>query len=495
MQLNFSQQMRMGMKQVLAPRMIQSMEILQLPYQELQERIEKELEENVVLISDEFKKETSETEVAQEREKAREEASEAPLTTQELVVDNKDGKDDFERLIEMSAEWPDDNFAGEGRPSANRVSDDQDRYDDMMSSVPETPVTLHDSLLEQFTFFDMSAARHAFGEYLIQNLDNNGRLQSSLAEIVQVYGGGITFEDAQEVLKQIQQLDPIGVGARDLKECLLLQLTDDMMYRDLIELLIQNHLEDLAANRLPIISKKTNFEIDEIKEAVQEMRALDPYPGRRFQPRVVQNVTPDVAVEKDDHQKWIVRVIDEYVPNLRISRKYREMLQNGVDTNTKEYIKKKIESAKWLIESIEQRYSTLRKVSQAIVDHQSAFLQDGPDHIQPLKMQQIADQVGVHVTTISRAVDDKWIQTPRGIFPLKRFFAGGTKTATGEDVAWDIIRIKLQALIDNEPKDNPYSDDQLVEEMGKLGYSLARRTVTKYRKKMNIPTSRQRKQY
>ncbi len=495
MQLNFSQQMRMGMKQVLAPRMIQSMEILQLPYQELQERIERELEENVVLISDEMKKDVTDSEAAQVLEKAREEAAEQPLANQELVVDSEHGNDDFERLIEMSADWPDDNFAAEGRPSSNRLSDDQERYDDMMSSVPENPTTLHDSLLEQFGFFDLTVSQHAFGEYLIQNLDNNGRLQSSLAEIVQVYGDGISFDDAQLVLKKVQQLEPTGVGARDLKECLLLQLTDDMMYRDLIEQLIANHLEDLAANRLPVISKKTGFEIDEIKEAVEEMRHLDPYPGRRFQARVVQNVTPDVAVEKDDQQHWQVRVIDEYVPSLRISRKYREMLQNGVDATTKEYIKKKIESAKWLIESIEQRYSTLKKVSQAIVDHQSAFLQEGPEHIQPLKMQQIADQVGVHVTTISRAVDDKWIQTPRGIFPLKRFFAGGTKTATGEDVAWDIIRIKLQELIDKEPKDKPFSDDQLVDEMAKLGYQLARRTVTKYRKKMNIPTARQRKQF
>ncbi len=495
MQLNFSQQMRMGMKQVLAPRMIQSMEILQLPYQELQERIDRELEENVVLISEEAKKDTIETETSTQAEHDREVATEKPLDSQELVVDSEHGNDDFERLIEMSADWPDDNFAGESRPSSNRIADDQDRYDDMMSSVPENPTTLQDSLLEQFAFFDLSATQQAFGEYLIQNLDNNGRLQSSLAEIVQVYGGGITYEDAQGVLKRIQQLDPPGVGARDLKECLLLQLTDDMIYRDLIEMLIASHLEDLAANRLPIISKKTGFEIDEIKEAVEEMRHLDPYPGRRFQSRTVQNVTPDVAVEKDDNHKWVVRVIDEYVPSLRISRKYREMLQNGVDATTKEYIKKKIESAKWLIESIEQRYSTLKKVSQAIVDHQTSFLEEGPESIQPLKMQQIADQVGVHVTTISRAVDDKWIQTPRGIFPLKRFFAGGTKTATGEDVAWDIVRIKLQELIDKEPKDDPYSDDQLVDEMGKLGYTLARRTVTKYRKKMNIPTSRQRKQY
>lgn len=496
MQLNFSQQMKMSQQMKLAPRMIQSMEILQLPYMALQERIEQELEENVTLISDGTKKETSDTEREVEMEKAREEATEKQVDEKELLVDSEHGNDaDFERLVDMATEWPDDNFAAESRPSSNRVSDDMERYSDMISNVESSPQTLHDYLLEQFHFFELNADLRAFGEYLIQNLDNHGRLQSSLPEIVQVYGGPITHEDAQLVLDKIQQLDPAGVGARDLKECLLLQLTPDLHYRDILAVLIGEHLDDLGNNRLPLISRKTGYSIDLIKDAMEEMRHLDPFPGRRFESRQVQNVTPDVEVVREDDGKWVVKVIDEYVPNLRISRKYREMLRNGADATTKEYIRKKIDSAKWLIESIEQRYSTLRKVAQAIVDHQSDFLENGPEHIQPLKMQQIADQVGVHVTTVSRAVDDKWIQTPRGLFPLKRFFGGGTKTSSGEDVAWDIIRIKLQEIVDGEDKDNPYSDDALVAEMAKLGYQLARRTVTKYRKKMNIPSSRQRRQY
>lgn len=496
MHLNFSQNMRMSQQMKLAPRMIQSMEILQLPTIELQERIEQELEENVVLIAEGLKTERTDTEIQQDLQQAHDDANDKRLDQKELIVDNEHGNDaDFERLMEMSADWPDDNFAAESRPSSNRLSDDQERYDDLMSNVEATPQTLQDYLLEQFSFFDLSSEQLEFGKYLILNLDENGRLQSSLPEIVQVYGGTISFEDAQEVVRQIQKLDPPGVGARDLKECLLLQLNDDMIYKDVIATLISEHLDDLGNNRLPLIAKKTGYTIEEIKEAMEEMRQLDPFPGRRFQARQVQNVAPDVVVELDENNAWKVRVLDEYIPSLRISKKYREMLQNGVDAKTKEYIKKKIDSAKWLIESIEQRYSTLRRVSQAIVDHQTAFLEHGPDHIQPLKMQQIADQVGVHVTTVSRAVDDKWIQTQRGLFPLKRFFGGGTKTATGEDVAWDIVRIKLQELIDNEDKDKPYSDDEIVEEMGKLGYTLARRTVTKYRKKMNIPTSRQRRQY
>ena len=174
----------------------------------------------------------------------------------------------------------------------------------------------------------------------------------------------------------------------------------------------------------------------------------------------------------------------------------KQKVDQGVfEAYKKEYIKRKVVAAQWLIESIEQRRSTLTKVAQAIVDHQTKFLDDGPEFIEPLKMQQIADKVGVHVTTVSRAVDDKYIQTPRGIFPLKRFFVGGTRTEEGDDVAWDIIRIRLQEVVDKENKSSPLSDDDLVEELKKIGLNVARRTITKYRQKMGIPSSRQRRDW
>ena len=189
-------------------------------------------------------------------------------------------------------------------------------------------------------------------------------------------------------------------------------------------------------------------------------------------------------------------VDDSRTPTLHISKYYRERLASGTATpEEREYIKRKINAAQWLIESIEQRRNTLTKVAQAIVDHQINFLEYGPEFIEPLKMQQIADKVGVHVTTVSRAVDDKYIQTPRGIFPLKRFFVGGTKSDEGEEVAWDIIRIRLQEIVDKEDKTNPFSDDELVEELKKRGLVVARRTVTKYRQKMGIPSSRQRRDW
>jgi hypothetical protein len=181
---------------------------------------------------------------------------------------------------------------------------------------------------------------------------------------------------------------------------------------------------------------------------------------------------------------------------LFISPYYRQLLTSSeTDEKTREYIKRKINSAQWLIESIEQRRNTLTRVAQAIVDHQTEFLSKGPEFIEPLKMQQIADKVGVHVTTVSRAVDDKWVQTPRGIFPLKRFFVGGTVSAGGEEVAWDAVRIKLQEIVDHENKHHPHSDDELVKELAKHGLTVARRTVTKYRKAMNIPSSRQRRDW
>ncbi|MFZ5832148.1 MAG: RNA polymerase factor sigma-54, partial [Planctomycetota bacterium] len=210
----------------------------------------------------------------------------------------------------------------------------------------------------------------------------------------------------------------------------------------------------------------------------------------------VPPVTPDVFVEQGEDGSWSVRLEDGQTPSLFISPYYRKLIASGQANNeTRDYIKRKINSAQWLIDSIEQRRNTLTRVSQAIVDHQREFLGKGPEHIEPLKMQQIADKVGVHVTTVSRAVDDKWIQTPRGIFPLKRFFCGGTVSADGEEVAWDTVRMKLQELIDREDKEHPLSDDQLVKEMVNQGITVARRTITKYRKAMNIPSSRQRRDW
>jgi len=486
MHLNVSQQMRMSQQMKLAPRMIQSMEILQLPLMALQERIDQELAENVVLEQVSKRQEDFGT-PASEPEPTKE------IDRRELTSDDNNAAD-FERLLEISKEWPDDNYTSGSRPSGNRIDEEGDRQHDVMANCENRPETLHDHLLEQF-HCDAPEHLRAFGDYLIHNLDANGRLQSSLPELVQVFGSNISLQDAEQALKLVQKLDPLGVGARDLRECLLLQILPETPLGEMMTLLISDHLDDILQNRLPLIERRTGYTLDAIKATIEQMGTLNPYPGRIFESPAVQTVTPDLKVEKNDAGEYKVELIDEYIPQLRLNRRYLKMLEGNPDQATKEFIKRKIESAKWLIDSIEQRYNTLRRVAQAIVDEQTEFLDQGPEFIRPLKMQDIADVVEVHVTTVSRAVDDKYIATPRGIFPLKRFFGGGTKTADGEDVAWENIRLKLKEIVDKEDKSDPLSDDALVLELSRHGINLARRTVTKYRKALNIPSSRQRREY
>jgi RNA polymerase sigma-54 factor len=263
-----------------------------------------------------------------------------------------------------------------------------------------------------------------------------------------------------------------------------------------MEKLISNHLDDLKENRMPTIQKATGLSLERIQAAWGQLRKLNPKPAAEFIETYVPTVTPDVRIELQEDGTYKVIVDEDRTPHLFISEYYRQRLATGLATaEEREYIKRKITAAQWLIESIQQRRNTLTKVAQAVVNYQRRFLEEGPEHIEPLKMQQIADQVGVHVTTVSRAVDDKWIQTPRGLLPLRKFFVGGTRSDDGEDIAWDTIRIRLQELIDKEDKSNPYSDDQLVREMKKHGLNVARRTITKYREKMGIPSSRQRRDW
>jgi RNA polymerase sigma-54 factor len=496
--------MQLAQKQVLAPRMIQSMEILQLPLMALQERIEQEMEDNPCL--DQVEVDENEPEAAPSEDDDIASPSSVADGERELVVkDDRNNEDDFERLINMAENLPDD-YEERSRPSLNRIEQEGDRRHDAMANMLARPESLVDYLAHQLSWFDLAEPVRKMAERIIYSLDTNGYLKSPLEELLPPLAPELNGDMqshrakqlavAEEALRVVQRLDPPGCGARTLKECLMLQLIPGMPFYDDLRALISNHLEDLENNRLPQIAKKTGMTIEKIQEVWHELRKLKPKPGSDFNETTAPSVTPDVFVDRTEAGKYEIRLEDGQLPSLYISPYYRKLLKDeGTNAETREYIKRKINSAQWLIESIEQRRSTLTRVSQAIVDHQNKFLDDGPDHIEPLKMQQIADKVGVHVTTVSRAVDDKWIQTPRGIFPLKRFFVGGTTAADGEEVAWDRVRIKLQEIIDNEDKTKPLSDDAIVEELGKAGITVARRTVTKYRKAMNIPSSRGRRDW
>jgi len=486
----------MAQKQVLAPRMIQSMEILQLPLMALEERIEQEIQDNETLEVVEPEAEAAAAESAGGPAEPVAPPSTKTVDEQPLIVDQEHANQaDFERTYDWASEYPDSDD-DRSRPSVSRIEESGDRYLDVMANMQERPETLSHHLHDQLSNYELSEAERLAADKVIYNLDANGYLPMPLEELVDPDGPAGQLEHLQKALAIVQSMDPAGVGARDLKECLLLQIRPDMPHARQLRRLIADHLEDLAGNRLPLIEKKTGFSLDEIERLRDELHGLQPKPGAAFLVPIVPPVKPDVYVDQQADGSWKVRLEEVDLPNLRISPTYREMLLSpATDPATREYIKRKINSAQWLIESIEQRRSTLLKTSQAIVDHQTRFLTDGPEAIEPLKMQQIADRIGMHVTTVSRAVDDKWLQTPRGLYPLRRFFVGGTVSADGDEVAWDTVRMKLQEIVDGEPKDAPYSDDDLVTELGKQGITVARRTVTKYRKAMNIPSSRQRRDW
>jgi len=496
MRLDTSMTQRMDQRQtmILAPRMIQSMEILQLPIMALQERIQQELQENPVL---ELKEETPDEEV-DGQPAAEAESADAPAdpASEELVIDESgDNELDFDRLEALSRDW-EDHFNEEHRPSRNGLDEEGDKKHDAMQNMASRPQSLQDYLNDQLSFIEGQPEQLKRVRYLVSYIDENGYLTSTLDELAKTYEQPVTVAEMEEALRLVQKLDPPGVGARNLQECLLLQIHPETPHRDVVRALINNHLEDIRHNRLPVIQRRTGFGLPIIKAAIEALRHLNPRPGAQFTAENIPYVVPDIVVERTEVGEYTVRLLDDWVPSIYISRRYMELYRDkAADPKAKEYLKRKIQAAQWLLESIEQRRNTLEKVTRAIIQHQRAFLDRGPEHIEPLKMQQIADLVGVHVTTVSRAVDDKWVQTPRGIFPLKRFFGGGTQTSNGEEVAWETIKQKLLEIIDREDKSNPLSDEDLVTKLQETGYPVARRTVTKYRKMLNIPSSRQRKDW
>src|SRR4051812_44902214 len=493
MRLDTSMHQRMSQHQILAPRMIQSMEILQLPIMDLQARIRQELDENPAL---ELTEPTLEELQASGEEEMPPEGGEEKVADPdaEMVIDD-DHELDFNRLEALSQDYG-EAFNEDHRPSRNGIDEESDRKHDAMSNMPSRPKSLHDYLAEQLSFVEMEPDQAEILKFLISYLDENGFLRANLIDISNDYPYPVKPGQLEEALRVIQTLDPPGVGAHDVKECLLLQVTPETPHADIVRALIEHHYEDVAYNRLPIIQRRTGYDIAIIKEAIEVLKHLNPKPGAQFSAEVIPYVVPDIIVDRTEDGEYSVKLVDDWVPTVHIPRHVIELARNKQITPTeKEYIKRKIQAAQWLMESIEQRRGTLEKVTRAIIKHQRAFLDKGPEHIEPLKMQQIADQVGVHVTTVSRAVDDKWVQTPRGIFPLKRFFGGGTHTATGEEVAWETIKNKLLELIAHEDKSDPLSDDHLQKKLHESGYPVARRTVTKYRKMLKIPSSRQRKDW
>jgi len=502
--------MRMEQRQLLTPRMIQSMEILQLPLMALEERIEQELQNNPVL---ELKEPEQESATAVENGEAADVAKqEFSESEQALVVrEDGDGRDDFERLERLSEILENEEFATNGSfrlQSGGSFDGDgeRDRKLDAMNNTAARGENLAEHLLNQWAFVEMPSEEiRAAGEVLINYIDAEGYLRTPLEQIQSESKKPLKLEPLTDALRLIQTLEPAGVGARDLSECLLLQLRalaeDEEASEghdfELEKALVSEHLKDLEMNRYPQISKKLGRPIDDIKAAVKRLARLHPHPGKQIGADEAPPITPDAIIYFDeDTGKYEIEMTNDPAPNLTISGMWRKFLKEKKgDRKTREFLSNNVRNARWLIESIEQRRSTIQRVIRAVVDAQKDFFDRGPEFLKPLPMISVADQLGIHVATVSRAVSEKWIQTPRGVFPLRRFFSGGTTNSDGEDMSWDAVKEKLKAIISEEDKNNPLNDDEIVIKLKDQGIELARRTVAKYRKILNIPTARQRKEY
>jgi len=499
--------MRMEQRQLLTPRMIQSMEILQLPLMALEERIEQELQNNPVL---ELKDAEPDEHPAAEEDSPDssgniEDRSEGEQT---LVLREDHQTEDFERLARIGEYLENEEFATNGSFRPRRDDGERDKKLDAMNNAAARGITLEEHLLAQWALVEAPPEVQRAGRLIIGYIDEEGYLRTPLEQILTESQNGKAAPSLgamRQALSLIHELEPAGVGARDLPECLLLQLEaieqDEELSKGhdfpLERALLRDHLKDLEMNRYPVICKRLGIEVEQVKAAVHRLSRLHPHPGKLIGSDQAPGINPDAIVYYDEEtDKYEIEMSRDAVPDLSISGRWRKFLKERQgDKKTREFLANHVRNARWLIESIEQRRSTIQRVIRVVVDAQRDFFDKGPEFLRPLPMIQVAEQLGIHVATVSRAVSEKWIQTPRGVFPLRRFFSGGTTSAEGEDMSWDAVKEKLKAIIARENKQLPLNDDEIVEKLKEQGIDLARRTAAKYRKLLNIPTARQRREY
>ncbi len=483
MRLDVSLQQRLEQKLILAPQIIQSIEILQLPIPELLELVQEEMEENPFI---EFNDERAE------------------LSTNDVERTAAEGdrlSDELDR-INGEAGWS----GFEERRGARASSALKDRKFEAMQNTAARPKSLQEHLIEQFSMIDMDDPVREIGENIIYNIDSNGYLPYTLDEIVKsidkVPEGPLgekeeaeyTMEQAEEALFHVQSLEPPGVGGLDLKEVLLLQVPVGRKHA-FERALISKYMNEIEKNKLPRIAQKTGRRMKRIKKAVEYIRNLNPRPGAVFSSESAHYIVPDVVVQRVEGE-YEVTLENTYLPKVKITQQYREMLrENKNNANLVEFIRRKVDGAKWLQRAIEQRQSTIYRIASEIVAFQEAFLDHGISHLKPLKMQTIADKVGVHVSTVGRAINGKYIQTPKGIYALKFFFTSGTVTSEGDSESTRSVKNRLKAILKAEDSKKPLSDIEIVKMLKEQGLSIARRTVTKYRKALGFRSSRKRKEY
>ena len=326
---------------------------------------------------------------------------------------------------------------------------------------------------------------------IIGNLDEDGRLNATNEEIAEMCG--VSTETVEKARQIVLSLDPVGCGAREVRECLLAQLKTSGEEKCLAAELVENHLTDLQPHRLQHLAKQTGYDINEISDALKKIRCLDPYPGRRYSSEEPIFVAPEVYIEKVEGE-YVIYFADDGSPRLRISPSYQQMLsQNGTSKETKDFIKDKVRSAVDLLRNIEHRRQTIYRVVECIVQRQREFLDKGVQYIKPMMLKDVAEDIGMHLSTVSRVVNRKYAHTPQGVIELRRFFSEGMLNEDGEEVSTRIIKLRIKKMIEEEDSHKPITDDEIAKILSKEGIKLSRRTVSKYREQMQIPGSRERK--
>ena len=457
----------LSMQQVLAPQLQQSLQILQAPTLELRNIVQQELQTNPVL---EDEVDTFEPE--------------------EPIKDDREFQEEFERLAKLDEEWRD--YMAQNGSYSSRNPEDEERRQFFFDSIASQE-TLQQHLLEQVNTADVPESEREAAELIIGNIDELGFLQSSLEEISQ--NTSHTVEEFQQVLDLVQTFHPVGVGARDLRDCLLIQLRrlgkqDSLEYQ-----IVDEFLEDLGRRRFPEVARRLGVPVEQVQKAANFISTLDPKPGQIFSPDPNSYVLPDVSVDKvgDD---YFVTLNGDQIPHLRISKTYKELMTQGSNgTDVRDYIREKIRSGKFLIKSIHQRQQTILNIANEIVKRQREFLESGTAFLKPMTMVQIAETVGVHETTVSRAISGKYMATPQGVFEMKYFFTPGYQTTDGAALSNTSVKEAIADLVRGEQARNPLSDKEIVEILSERGIPIARRTVAKYRAELNILPSNLRKQY
>ncbi len=469
----------MRMEQRLTPQLIQSMAILQKPVADLEACINEALEGNAAL------------EIV-EPQPVESEAHEEQRPPNEV-------EDSFARLDRFSGDY--DLDMNDARPFPARRAVSSDERDPKMAAIANTPgreTNLHDHLLAQWALLDLDEETQRAGETIIANIDPDGYLRVSMQDLAERVRPPLTLESLDRALAEVHRLEPRGIGARDVVESLLLQLDAQPGDNEVERVLIEHHLSDITHNRLPAVARATGYTVEEISEAIRAMRSmLCLHPGFLVGDRTVPTIRPDVVIDYAETGGGLtVRLTRGNMPELCIRKDVMTIAKSKANgKEARDFARKQVEDATALIDAVNFRRSRLLEVSKAIVERQRAFFDVGPRGLKVFRMSDLAVELGCDPSTVSRTVAEKYMQTPRGIFPLRYFFTGGTENEEGESMGWDRVKVRVRELVDGEDPKSPFNDDQIAALLKKEGIEISRRTVAKYRQQLGILNARQRRSF